>query len=145
MSDRLAVFNQGRIEQVGTPAEVYERPAHGVRRRLRRRLEPGARRAGPEAQRARRAPSSIRPEKIRLLAGGRRRRRRLRVDGRIRGVRSTSACTPATLVELDGGGDADGGRAEPRHHLDGGGPRAAGRAAGLAAAPRGAGARRAEA
>jgi len=26
MSDRLAVFNAGRIEQVGTPAEVYERP-----------------------------------------------------------------------------------------------------------------------
>ncbi len=29
MSDRMAVFNQGRIEQVGTPAEVYERPATG--------------------------------------------------------------------------------------------------------------------
>jgi putative spermidine/putrescine transport system ATP-binding protein len=27
MSDRLAVFNEGRIEQLGTPAEVYERPA----------------------------------------------------------------------------------------------------------------------
>ncbi len=27
MSDRIAVFNAGRIEQVGTPAEVYERPA----------------------------------------------------------------------------------------------------------------------
>ena len=27
MSDRLAVFNEGRIEQVGTPAEIYERPA----------------------------------------------------------------------------------------------------------------------
>jgi putative spermidine/putrescine transport system ATP-binding protein len=27
MSDRLAVFNEGRIEQIGTPAEVYERPA----------------------------------------------------------------------------------------------------------------------
>ena len=26
MSDRLAVFNQGRIEQVGPPAEVYEHP-----------------------------------------------------------------------------------------------------------------------
>jgi len=26
MSDRLAVFNHGSIEQVGTPAEVYERP-----------------------------------------------------------------------------------------------------------------------
>src|SRR2546421_6577781 len=27
MSDRLAVFNAGRIEQVGSPADVYERPA----------------------------------------------------------------------------------------------------------------------
>jgi putative spermidine/putrescine transport system ATP-binding protein len=26
MSDRLAVFNDGRIEQVGTPADVYELP-----------------------------------------------------------------------------------------------------------------------
>ena len=27
MSDRLAVFNGGRIEQIGSPADVYERPA----------------------------------------------------------------------------------------------------------------------
>ncbi len=27
MSDRLAVFNRGRIEQVGAPADVYEKPA----------------------------------------------------------------------------------------------------------------------
>ena len=27
MSDRIAVFNEGRIEQVGEPAEVYDRPA----------------------------------------------------------------------------------------------------------------------
>jgi len=27
MSDRVAVFNHGRIEQIGTPREVYERPA----------------------------------------------------------------------------------------------------------------------
>ena len=27
MSDHIAVFNDGRIEQVGAPAEVYERPA----------------------------------------------------------------------------------------------------------------------
>jgi putative spermidine/putrescine transport system ATP-binding protein len=27
MSDRIAVFNGGRIEQVGTPSDVYERPA----------------------------------------------------------------------------------------------------------------------
>jgi putative spermidine/putrescine transport system ATP-binding protein len=28
MSDRIAVFSNGRIEQVGTPGEVYERPAN---------------------------------------------------------------------------------------------------------------------
>jgi putative spermidine/putrescine transport system ATP-binding protein len=27
MSDRLAVFSRGRIEQLGTPADLYERPA----------------------------------------------------------------------------------------------------------------------
>jgi putative spermidine/putrescine transport system ATP-binding protein len=27
MSDRIAVFNKGKIEQVGTPAEVYEHPS----------------------------------------------------------------------------------------------------------------------
>ena len=27
MSDRIAVFNEGKIIQVGTPAEIYERPA----------------------------------------------------------------------------------------------------------------------
>jgi putative spermidine/putrescine transport system ATP-binding protein len=27
MSDRIAVFNEGRVEQVGTPEDVYERPA----------------------------------------------------------------------------------------------------------------------
>ena len=27
MSDRIAVFNKGKIEQVGSPAEMYERPA----------------------------------------------------------------------------------------------------------------------
>lgn len=29
MSDRMAVFSHGCIEQVGTPAEVYERPTTG--------------------------------------------------------------------------------------------------------------------
>jgi putative spermidine/putrescine transport system ATP-binding protein len=29
MSDRLAVFNHGRVEQFGAPAEVYERPSTG--------------------------------------------------------------------------------------------------------------------
>jgi putative spermidine/putrescine transport system ATP-binding protein len=28
MSDRIAVFSQGRIDQIGSPADVYERPAN---------------------------------------------------------------------------------------------------------------------
>jgi putative spermidine/putrescine transport system ATP-binding protein len=58
MSDRIAVFNEGRVEQVGAPAEIYERPANrfvtgfvGVSNMLER----GGRRF------------TIRPEKIRLL------------------------------------------------------------------------------
>ena len=40
MSDRIAVFNEGRVEQIGPPTEIYERPGQRLRRRLRRRLEP---------------------------------------------------------------------------------------------------------
>ncbi len=61
MSDRLAVFNEGRIEQVGTPAEVYERPANefvagfvGVSNVVERSGE----------------RFTIRPEKIRILREG---------------------------------------------------------------------------
>ena len=43
ISDRLAVLRNGRVEQVGTPAEVYEEPAYRVRGRLRGRLEPASR------------------------------------------------------------------------------------------------------
>jgi putative spermidine/putrescine transport system ATP-binding protein len=59
MSDRLAVFNQGHIEQLGTPVEVYEQPASdfvagfiGISNLLER--------DGRHL--------TIRPEKIRLLA-----------------------------------------------------------------------------
>jgi putative spermidine/putrescine transport system ATP-binding protein len=61
MSDRLAVFNQGRIEQLGTPVDVYERPASdfvagfiGISNLLER--------DGRHI--------TVRPEKIRLLAEG---------------------------------------------------------------------------
>ena len=66
MSDRIAVFNQGRIEQVGTPAEIYERPATafvasfvGTSNLL----------DGDVAQRVVGSPGtfSIRPEKIQVL------------------------------------------------------------------------------
>jgi putative spermidine/putrescine transport system ATP-binding protein len=61
MSDRIAVFSQGRIDQVGTPVEVYEQPATefvagfvGVSNMLER-----------DGRRF-----TVRPEKIRLLAEG---------------------------------------------------------------------------
>ena len=61
MSDRIAVFNNGRIEQVGTPAEVYERPVTefvagfvGVSNMLER-----------DGRRF-----TVRPEKIRILEDG---------------------------------------------------------------------------
>ena len=61
MSDRIGVFSQGRLEQVGTPGDVYERPATefvagfvGVSNVLER---DGAR-------------VTIRPEKIRMLDAG---------------------------------------------------------------------------
>ena len=47
LSDRVAVFNAGRIEQVGTAREVYEQPAIGLRRRVRRHLQPAHRRRPP--------------------------------------------------------------------------------------------------
>ncbi len=67
MSDRLAVFNQGRIEQIGAPAEVYERPTTrfvagfvGTSNLLR----------GEAAERILGSSGTftIRPEKIRLAA-----------------------------------------------------------------------------
>jgi putative spermidine/putrescine transport system ATP-binding protein len=67
MSDRLAVFNRGRIEQVGAPAEVYERPRTpfvagfvGTSNLLRGEV---ARAIVGEA-----GTFTVRPEKIRLAA-----------------------------------------------------------------------------
>ena len=65
MSDRIAVFNHGRIEQVGAPADVYERPATRVRRGFRRDLQPARRRRRADGRRDD-GTFTIRPEKIRL-------------------------------------------------------------------------------
>ena len=40
MSDRVAVMNHGLLEQVGTPEDIYHRPASRVRGRLRRHGQP---------------------------------------------------------------------------------------------------------
>ncbi len=93
MSDRLAVFNHGRIEQVGAPAEVYERPGSefiagfvGVSNVLER----GGRRF------------TIRPEKVRLLDGP---HDGLHTEaGVVRDVAYAGMVT-RYLVDLEGGGE----------------------------------------
>ena len=42
MSDRIAVMSEGRVEQIGSPEEIYHQPDDGVRRRLHRHGEPAA-------------------------------------------------------------------------------------------------------
>ena len=96
MSDRLAVFNDGRIEQVGAPAEVYEHPASefiagfiGVSNVLER-----------DGRRF-----TVRPEKIRLLGDGEHPAQGAAVEeGRIRDVVYVGAIT-RYHVELDAGGE----------------------------------------
>ena len=39
MSDRIVVMNEGRVEQIGTPFEIYNFTAHALRRLLRRHAE----------------------------------------------------------------------------------------------------------
>jgi len=95
MSDRLAVFADGRVEQVGPPAEVYEHPVNefvagfvGVSNIVER-----------DGQRF-----TIRPEKVRIMdvadvANG------LRVEeGRIRDVSYVGMVT-RFVIELDQGGE----------------------------------------
>jgi putative spermidine/putrescine transport system ATP-binding protein len=104
MSDRLAVFNEGRIEQVGSPADVYERPQTefvagfvGVSNVLER----GGRRI------------TIRPEKIHMTEDGPGRR----LDGARPGAEASALPMPergsgepavvreVVFVDLDSGGE----------------------------------------
>jgi putative spermidine/putrescine transport system ATP-binding protein len=69
MSDRIAVFNQGRIEQIGTPTEIYEHPSSafvagfvGISNLLDEKAA--------AAITGLRQTFSIRPEKIALLPPG---------------------------------------------------------------------------
>jgi len=104
MSDRIAVFNKGKIEQIGTPAEIYEYPTTpfvagfvGISNLV----------TGEVAKRITNSDKkfSIRPEKIHLAEAN------IKVDddmfsadGKVRDVIYLGLYT-RYLVELDGGGD----------------------------------------
>ena len=104
MSDRLAVFHAGRVEQVGTPAQVYEHPATrfvagfvGASNLL--EGEPARQVFGQPG------PFLVRPEKIALrapeaaLAEG-----EAGLTGTVRSAVYLGAAT-RFAVELDGGGE----------------------------------------
>lgn len=104
MSDRIAVFNEGKIEQVGTPADVYERPASpfvagfvGTSNLISGEI--AKRITGSEQM------FSVRPEKIHLGAvNGRVEPNMLSIDGVIRDVVYLGLFT-RYLVEIEGGND----------------------------------------
>jgi putative spermidine/putrescine transport system ATP-binding protein len=96
MSDRLAVFNEGRIEQIGTPEAVYERPDNA--------FVAGFVGASNVLQRGGRV-FTVRPEKIRMTVdGGTRRDDGNAATGRIRDVVYAGMFT-RYIVDLDDGGE----------------------------------------
>ena len=104
MSDRIAVFNEGRIQQVGSPSDIYERPATpfvagfvGTSNLL--SGEVAKRLTGSEQM------FSVRPEKIQLGSiTAKTGDDRISIDGVIRDVVYLGLFT-RYLVEIEGGSD----------------------------------------
>ncbi|HNK63134.1 MAG TPA: ABC transporter ATP-binding protein [Anaerolineales bacterium] len=104
MSDRIAVFNEGKIEQVGSPADVYEHPSTpfvagfvGTSNLV----------SGEVAQRITGSSKrfSVRPEKIHLAKSNEQAASDMFVaNGSVRDVVYLGLYT-RYLVELEGGGD----------------------------------------
>jgi putative spermidine/putrescine transport system ATP-binding protein len=103
LSDRIAVFNEGRIEQVGTARDIYEQPANafvagfvGTSNLL----------SGEHAERAtgRRGTYGIRPEKLTIRPPGT--ERGADTDAAPGTVAEIVYAGPVTrfVVDLDGGG-----------------------------------------
>jgi putative spermidine/putrescine transport system ATP-binding protein len=104
MSDRIAVFNEGKIQQVGTPSEIYERPASsfvagfvGTSNLIN----------GEVARRITGSPEmfSIRPEKIHLDSKNSEPEKDMYcIDGVVRDIVYLGLFT-RYLVEIEGGND----------------------------------------
>ncbi len=116
MSDRIAVMNHGRVLQVGTPAEIYDRPTSrfvadfigetnflegavaAQRNGTAEVVLPGAERLWAAADQPLPAGQAvtvaIRPEKISLAMG----------DGRAAGAAAGAMSLPAQIIEVTFGG-----------------------------------------
>ncbi len=108
MSDRIAVFNRGKIEQVGSPAQIYERPASafvagfvGTSNTIRGAL--AARLLGGDAAAAPAGFLALRPEKIQMgSADAPALPNAICVDGAVQDVLYLGTFT-RYVVRLDGG------------------------------------------
>jgi putative spermidine/putrescine transport system ATP-binding protein len=104
MSDRIAVFSEGKVEQVGTPSDVYEHPSSSFVAGF---VGTSNLVSGEVAERITGSPRrfSVRPEKIHLAESGEKIGSDMfSIDGRVRDVVYLGLYT-RYLVELDGGGD----------------------------------------
>ncbi|OYX45363.1 MAG: polyamine ABC transporter ATP-binding protein [Rhodobacterales bacterium 32-67-9] len=114
MADRVAVFNEGRVAQVGTPAEIYERPATrfvadfvGSSNVLPPDLTAAV--GGP------RAWASLRPEAIAIAPAG-------RLGGVVTGARYLGAGTRLSVragaLPASNGHRTDGGPTDAPRYLE---------------------------
>jgi putative spermidine/putrescine transport system ATP-binding protein len=104
MSDRIAVFNEGKIQQVGSPSEIYEHPASAFVAGF---VGTSNLVSGEVAQRITGSPEmfSIRPEKIHLtMTNNEPGKDMLCIDGVVRDVIYLGLFT-RYLVEIEGGND----------------------------------------
>ena len=104
MSDRIAVFNEGKIQQVGAPSEIYERPASAFVAGF---VGTSNLVSGEVAQRITGLPEmfSIRPEKIHLdTTDSQPEKDMLCIDGVVRDVVYLGLFT-RYLLEIEGGND----------------------------------------
>ncbi len=91
MADRVAVFNQGKVAQVGSPSDIYERPAT----RFVADFVGSSNVLPPDLTRAFGGPAewaSLRPEALRLVASA-----GARVTGRVTALRYLGAGTRVAL------------------------------------------------
>ena len=89
LCDRLAVFNNGRIEQVGSGPRGLREPGQSIRRRLRRHLQRARRRRRRGARRAGRARSSCGRSASRSSSAG---------TDPVQGVRTVDATGVAEVI-----------------------------------------------
>jgi putative spermidine/putrescine transport system ATP-binding protein len=102
MSDRVAVFREGRVEQVATPVELYERPASSFVAGF---VGTSTRISGRAAQQllGTAGEYAVRPERLRVVAAGASvAPGELTLPGKVREVVYLGPATHA-IVELNGG------------------------------------------